>query len=163
MVILSSGALSTPQILQRSGIGDAATLKDFDIEIISHLPGVGQNYQDHHIVSKAAYRVDATSDDTGDDILRRDPETHARLSEQFKNGKGAFAWNFVDTGIKCRPTDTEVQSMGPGLEKVWKEYFINKPDKSLMYIGFMSTLAFFFLWLKLGGMVILHWFLKDDI
>jgi choline dehydrogenase-like flavoprotein len=46
-VILTAGALATPKILQLSGIGDAEHLKSHGIEIVSHLPGVGENYQDH--------------------------------------------------------------------------------------------------------------------
>jgi alcohol oxidase len=139
MVIVSSGALSTPQILERSGIGDEARLKSLSIEVVSGLPGVGQSYQDHHLVLGAVYKVDAATDDTGDDILRGDPGTHARLAEEFKNGKGAYVWNYVDTGIKYRPNKDEIKSMGPEFENVWKEYFANKPDKPLMYLGMMSA------------------------
>jgi choline dehydrogenase len=46
-VVLAGGAINTPQLLQLSGIGDAALLRDLGIEPIQHLPGVGQNLQDH--------------------------------------------------------------------------------------------------------------------
>lgn len=46
-VILSSGAINTPQILNLSGIGDADDLKKLGIPVNVHLPGVGQNFQDH--------------------------------------------------------------------------------------------------------------------
>ncbi|KAK2170176.1 hypothetical protein LSH36_4g21009 [Paralvinella palmiformis] len=46
-VILSAGAINTPQILMLSGVGDPDTLKRFDIPIIADLPGVGKNLQDH--------------------------------------------------------------------------------------------------------------------
>ena len=46
-VILSAGAINTPQLLMLSGIGDPATLKQFDIPVVTALPGVGQNLQDH--------------------------------------------------------------------------------------------------------------------
>jgi choline dehydrogenase-like flavoprotein len=46
-VILSAGALHTPQILQLSGIGDAGLLSSLGIEVVEDLPGVGVNYQDH--------------------------------------------------------------------------------------------------------------------
>jgi choline dehydrogenase-like flavoprotein len=46
-VILSAGALHTPQILQLSGIGDAGLLSSLGIEVVENLPGVGENYQDH--------------------------------------------------------------------------------------------------------------------
>ncbi len=46
-VILCSGALCSPQILERSGIGDRDRLAKLDIEPRVHLPGVGENLQDH--------------------------------------------------------------------------------------------------------------------
>ena len=46
-VILTSGAINTPQILNLSGIGNADDLKKLGIPVNVHLPGVGQNFQDH--------------------------------------------------------------------------------------------------------------------
>lgn len=46
-VILTAGALATPKILQLSGIGPAAHLRDHGIDCVVDLPGVGENYQDH--------------------------------------------------------------------------------------------------------------------
>nr|WP_298111409.1 choline dehydrogenase [uncultured Pseudomonas sp.] len=46
-VLLCSGAIASPQILQRSGVGPAALLRDLDIPVVHDLPGVGQNLQDH--------------------------------------------------------------------------------------------------------------------
>lgn len=46
-VILCAGALNSPNILERSGIGDASRLTELNIPILSHIPGVGQNLQDH--------------------------------------------------------------------------------------------------------------------
>jgi choline dehydrogenase len=46
-VLLCSGAIASPQILQRSGVGPAALLRDLDIPLVHELPGVGENLQDH--------------------------------------------------------------------------------------------------------------------
>ncbi|XP_075039344.1 choline dehydrogenase, mitochondrial [Mixophyes fleayi] len=46
-VILSGGAINSPQLLMLSGIGNATDLTKLGIPVISHLPGVGQNLQDH--------------------------------------------------------------------------------------------------------------------
>jgi len=46
-VILSAGAIQSPQILQLSGVGPAKLLQEFDIPVIHDLPGVGENLQDH--------------------------------------------------------------------------------------------------------------------
>lgn len=46
-VILAGGAINTPQLLQLSGIGDQDLLGRHGIGVVHHLPGVGQNLQDH--------------------------------------------------------------------------------------------------------------------
>ncbi|WP_448664680.1 GMC family oxidoreductase [Sphingomonas sp. CJ20] len=46
-VVLSLGAIQTPKILMHSGIGDQAELNRVGIAVAQHLPGVGQNFQDH--------------------------------------------------------------------------------------------------------------------
>lgn len=46
-VILSTGAINSPQLLMLSGLGDAEALREYDIARVQHLPGVGQNLQDH--------------------------------------------------------------------------------------------------------------------
>jgi alcohol oxidase len=47
-VVISSGTLGTPQILERSGVGSKDLLKKLDIKLVSDLPGVGEEYQDHY-------------------------------------------------------------------------------------------------------------------
>jgi choline dehydrogenase len=49
-VVLSAGAIQTPKLLMLSGIGGRAELDRFGISTVSHLPGVGQNLQDHPII-----------------------------------------------------------------------------------------------------------------
>lgn len=46
-VILSAGVTNSPQLLMLSGIGDGVHLQSVGIEVKHHLPGVGQNLQDH--------------------------------------------------------------------------------------------------------------------
>ena len=46
-IILCGGAINSPQLLQLSGVGDGDLLRGLGIEVISHLPGVGENLQDH--------------------------------------------------------------------------------------------------------------------
>jgi choline dehydrogenase len=46
-VILSGGAINSPQLLQLSGVGNAAELSKLGIDVVHDLPGVGENLQDH--------------------------------------------------------------------------------------------------------------------
>ncbi|SOE92551.1 choline dehydrogenase [Burkholderia sp. D7] len=55
-VIVSAGAVNSPKLLELSGIGDGARLRQFGIDVVSHLVGVGENLQDH-LQLRMAYRV----------------------------------------------------------------------------------------------------------
>ncbi len=46
-ILLCGGTINSPQLLMLSGLGDAGHLKQMDIPLIQHMPGVGSNLQDH--------------------------------------------------------------------------------------------------------------------
>lgn len=56
-VVLAAGAVNSPQLLQLSGIGPAAHLRDLGIEVRHDLPGVGANLSDHYVL-RVVHRVD---------------------------------------------------------------------------------------------------------
>ncbi|MBN1238398.1 MAG: GMC family oxidoreductase N-terminal domain-containing protein, partial [Gammaproteobacteria bacterium] len=58
-VLLAAGAIGSPQILQLSGIGPAALLREHGIEVAHELAGVGENLHDHLQV-RIVYRVEGT-------------------------------------------------------------------------------------------------------
>jgi choline dehydrogenase len=49
-VILAAGALQSPQLLERSGIGDGARLRELGIPVIRESPGVGENLLEHRLL-----------------------------------------------------------------------------------------------------------------
>lgn len=59
-VVLSAGAINSPQILQLSGIGPAALLKEYGIDVVLDQPYVGENLQDH-LQIRAVFKVKGTS------------------------------------------------------------------------------------------------------
>jgi len=59
-IILCAGAIGSPQILQRSGIGPASVLAEAGVKPIVDLPGVGANLQDH-LQQRAIYKVSETT------------------------------------------------------------------------------------------------------
>ncbi|MEO8778645.1 MAG: GMC family oxidoreductase N-terminal domain-containing protein [Rhodanobacter sp.] len=86
-VILSAGALNTPQLLMLSGIGAADDLRGHDIDVHTDLPGVGRNLQDHH-----SLRVEFEFADTVgfDSQLRFDRMARAVLEwKLFRRGPAA--------------------------------------------------------------------------
>lgn len=55
-VILSGGAVNSPQLLQLSGVGPGDVLQRHGIEVVADLPGVGENLQDH-VMLLTTYRL----------------------------------------------------------------------------------------------------------
>ena len=68
LIVVSAGALGTPQILERSGIGSSKILKKLDIPVVVDLPGVGEQYQDHHLLLYP-YKTSLDETETLDGIL----------------------------------------------------------------------------------------------
>ena len=63
-VILSAGAIASPQLLMLSGVGPADHLRTFDIPVVRDAPGVGQNLRDHPVLfvtwrTKAGFPLEA--------------------------------------------------------------------------------------------------------
>ena len=54
-VIVSAGALHTPALLMRSGIGRAAHLQEMGVNVIADCPGVGNNLNEHPTIAVSAY------------------------------------------------------------------------------------------------------------
>ncbi len=58
-LILATGAIGSPHLLQLSGIGPGALLQDNGIDVVHDLPGVGENLQDH-LQIRTVYKVENT-------------------------------------------------------------------------------------------------------
>lgn len=101
-VIVSAGAIASPAILMRSGIGDGGELRRYGIESRISLPGVGRNLQDHPIVpvemgtdSELPYGIS----------LRKIPNFVAEAIRYLVTRRGLFASNFIQAGgyLKTMP------------------------------------------------------------
>lgn len=93
-VILSAGAIGTPQILMLSGIGRSLDLAAVGIKPIIDLPEVGQNLVDHPLLP-IQWNVD--SNGTMDPIYRAEAALEAALEQYYANGTGRLAANGVST------------------------------------------------------------------
>jgi alcohol oxidase len=135
-IVISGGTLSSPLILQRSGIGDPEKLRKAGVKPLVDLPGVGLNFQDHYLtfsVFRAKPDVDSF-----DDFVRGDPKVQEKVFDQWNiNGTGPLATNGIDAGVKVRPTEEELTTMDkwpcPEFRSGWDSYFKNKPDKPVMH------------------------------
>ena len=55
-VILAAGTINSPKLLMLSGVGEAKALRSFGIVVVENLPGVGDNLQDHVLVSGVVFK-----------------------------------------------------------------------------------------------------------
>ena len=93
-VIVSSGAIGSPRLLQLSGIGPADHLRSAGIEVVHDLPGVGENLQDHLDVYVIA---ECTGDHTYDNYVKLHRSAWAGL-QYLLTGKGPVASTLFETG-----------------------------------------------------------------
>ncbi|TDL26776.1 aryl-alcohol oxidase [Rickenella mellea] len=120
-VILSAGAIGSPQILLNSGIGDFQELTAVGVQPIVNMPGVGRNLSDHPSVS-LKFRVNTT--DTWDDLWRN--QTYANESLQLWKTKrtgpladtlpGHIMWSRLPDEILKNFTDPAAGPNTPHIE-----------------------------------------------
>ncbi|KAL8383385.1 hypothetical protein RB595_006912 [Gaeumannomyces hyphopodioides] len=140
-IVVSCGTLSSPLVLQRSGIGDPAKLRAAGVEPKVDLPGVGLNFQDHYLTF-STYRAKPGTD-SFDDFARGDPEVQKRVFDQWElKGTGPLATNGIEAGVKIRPTRAELDDFKrwpcPSFVQGWDSYFKDKPDKPVMHYSVIA-------------------------
>ncbi|KAI0029556.1 GMC oxidoreductase-domain-containing protein, partial [Vararia minispora EC-137] len=102
-VILSTGAITSPQLLELSGIGNAGILREMGIEVKVDLPAVGENAQEHIIATVSWELKDPDAWNTFD-ILRY-PEVLDMELRKLKRGEGIFTLG--DIGLHFAPLTLE--------------------------------------------------------
>jgi choline dehydrogenase-like flavoprotein len=93
-VILSAGALMSPQILQRAGIGDGEHLKGLGIPVLSHSPGVGAHMLEHRLL---ILRYDMTAP-YSDNLKLRGPRLAANVARYYLTRTGTMAAGYGAVG-----------------------------------------------------------------
>ncbi len=99
-VILSAGAIGSPQILMLSGIGSAEHLRERDIEVCHDLPGVGKNLHDHLFVP-LVYRAPTS--------FHRGTPLHflGGMIKEYTVGNGWFGRTVFEAGAFIKTRDQE--------------------------------------------------------
>jgi choline dehydrogenase len=135
-VILSAGALQSPQLLQLSGIGPADLLRAHGIDVIVDLPGVGENLQDHYQV-RTIVRLKAR-DSLNDDV--RNPIRLAHMGwEWLAHGRGPLT---IGAGQVGGAACTEHAKNGrPDIQFNVMPLSVDKPGDPLhRYSGFTASM-----------------------
>ncbi|CAK9048293.1 unnamed protein product [Durusdinium trenchii] len=102
-VILSAGALLSPQLLMLSGIGDEHHLRKHGIECLRHLPAVGRNLSDHAIIP----------------VLAQMTEGSKFLGNRVRNSCGTHGVYFWQSNIGKSREERLGRSMGSDLETIF--------------------------------------------
>jgi choline dehydrogenase len=108
--ILSAGAIGSPQILQLSGIGPGALLREHGVPVVHDLEGVGANLQDH-LQLRMAFRIENA------------PTLNTMLGSWWHKGRMACEYACFRTGAMTMPpsqlgafTRSDASQVSPNLE-----------------------------------------------
>lgn len=129
LVVVSCGAMGTPLVLERSGVGDPKVLANAGVDLVANVPGVGAEYQDHHLLTYAYYSS-LQPNETFDAVYtgRQD------VNELIKNNDPIMGWTAADVYSKLRPSDAEAKALGPAFERAWKRDYKTSLTKPLSMI-----------------------------
>jgi choline dehydrogenase len=135
-VILSAGALQSPQLLMLSGIGPAADLRRNGIPVVVDLPGVGENLQDHY-QARTIVRLRARIS-LNDEV--RNPLRLARMAWQWlARGRGPLT---IGAGQVGGAACTQYAASGrPDIQFNVMPLSVDKPGDPLhSYSGFTAAM-----------------------
>lgn len=127
LVVASCGPLASPLLLERSGIGGSHILGKTGIPVVSDLPGVGENLQDHHLLLYP-YKTNLGPDETIDGVL----SGRVSFTEAIDKKNPMRAWNAGDVSSKLRPSQEEVDAIGGEFKQLYDRDFKDQPQRPLV-------------------------------
>ncbi|KAI1333326.1 GMC oxidoreductase [Xylariaceae sp. FL0255] len=134
LVVVSCGACGSPSVLERSGVGSKTVLDKAGVKVVEELPGVGHDYQDHHLMMWP-YKSSFKPHETLDELF----QGRQTFQAAFENKDPRLGWNIIDVAAKVRPTDEEVIALGPEFRKAWDRDFKDKPNRPLMLMALLNA------------------------
>ncbi|KAI8622903.1 GMC oxidoreductase [Xylariaceae sp. FL1651] len=134
LVVLSCGACGTPSVLERSGVGPKDVLERAGVPLVEDLPGVGHDYQDHHLILWP-YKSFLEPHETLDDLL----SGRYSFADAMKANDPRLGWNTIDIAAKVRPTEEEVAALGPEFKAAWDRDYKDKPNRPLMLMALLNA------------------------
>src|ERR1700757_1798481 len=79
-VILAAGSINSPRLLMLSGVGEAKALRSLGIDVVENLPGVGENLQDHVLLSGVVFKYKGKMPDRSADSNAVEAEAYLSSS-----------------------------------------------------------------------------------
>jgi choline dehydrogenase-like flavoprotein len=133
LVVVSCGALGSPGVLERSGIGGKDVLEKAGVAVVADLPGVGSNLQDHHLML-LPFKMALESRETSDFVISGRVKEEDLLSSKDE----ILGWNTIDAGVKMQPSAADRATFDKELLAAWERDFKDKPDKPLMLMAIIN-------------------------
>jgi choline dehydrogenase len=144
-VVVSAGAIKSPQLLQLSGVGPAGELKRLGIPVVSDLSGVGGNLQDHPCIPLLATAAQPDPEHHGFRLYGRFSSTEGTNDLAFCHGQMAVsAINFpVDTAAPDIVFFTAIlgKPTSRGWVKVNSTNHLEPPEIHLNFLGTEDDVA----------------------
>jgi choline dehydrogenase len=97
-VIVSTGTIQSPHLLQVSGVGPGAHLKSIGVEVVHDLPGVGGNLSDHY-ATRISHRVKGA---TSINELARGAKLAGEVAKFVVTGRGALTFGVSSAQVFTR-------------------------------------------------------------
>jgi phosphoglycerate-specific signal transduction histidine kinase len=95
--------------------------------VIADVPSVGENYQDHHLVTYPYYSS-LQENETLDALI----SGRLNIREKIQQSAPILGWNAQDVTLKLRPTEAEVAELGPAFQEIWNQEYKNNTNKPLL-------------------------------
>lgn len=134
-IVLSAGALQSPQLLQLSGVGPAALLRKHGIKVVADMHGVGENLQDHYQV-RTIVRLKAR--DSLNDAVRNPFKLAAMGWDWLRNNSGPLTVGAGQVGGAARTR--YAQNGRPDIQFNVMPLSVDKPGEPLhKYSGFTAS------------------------
>lgn len=133
LVVVSCGALGTPGVLERSGVGGENVLEGAGVDVVADLPGVGNNLQDHHFVL-LPFKTSLGPRETSDLLI----SGRVKEEELLDNKDEILGWNTVDVGVKMQPSEEDRATFDKDLLAAWERDFKDKPNRPMMLMGVIN-------------------------
>lgn len=125
--MISAGTLSSPQILERSGIGSEKHLAEIGVASVVDLPSVGEHFQDHNLCSQVF--VARPPLQTSASFFWLSEEEKKREIEEFqRTGKGRIASNTIDVTMRLTPTldDVKKWKVDDDFKREWERKWVGR-------------------------------------
>lgn len=133
LVVISCGALGSPGVLERSGIGGKDVLEKAGVAMVVDLPGVGSNLQDHHLMF-LPLKTSLGPRETSDFLISGRVKEEDLLSSK----DAILGWNTIDASVKMQPSEADRATFDKDLLAAWERDFKDKPNRPLMLMAIIN-------------------------